>query len=168
MKGVDALIATVFIIMISIVGIAIVLESSQPSVGRVQEISLMKEGKSVLTQIDNAVREVSQEGEGSTRTLQLSISGGSYFIDGENDVVIFFMDSTSQIVGEGISQKENNVNVFGGKKSVYMNISYTNINIINEERFGKGYRTLTIRNNGYNTQTKNRRYIYHKLLYNRL
>ena len=123
MKGVDALIATVFIIMISIVGIAIVLESSQPSVGRTQEIGLLKEGKSILTQIDNAVRDVAQEGEGSTRVLRLSVSDGSYFIDIDKNAVIFSMDSRSQIIGTGISKTEENVNMFGGLNMIFLNIS---------------------------------------------
>jgi len=149
MKGVDALIATVFIIMISIVGIAIVLESSQPSVGRTQEIGLLKEGKSILTQIDNAVRDVAQEGEGSTRVLRLSVSDGSYFIDIDKNAVIFSMDSRSQIIGTGISKTEENVNMFGGLNMIFLNISYTNINVTGGGRFGRGYHALTIKNNGY-------------------
>ena len=60
MKGVEPLIAAIFIIIISIAGIAIVLESSQPSVQRLQEISLLEEAKKILTQIDNAVRAVGE------------------------------------------------------------------------------------------------------------
>ena len=95
MKGVEPLIAAVFIIIISIAGIAIVLESSQPSVSRLQEISLLEEAKKILTQIDNALRTVGEEGEGSTRVLQLSVSGGNYVIDTDKDVVTFSMNSKS-------------------------------------------------------------------------
>lgn len=151
MRGVDALIATVFIILISIVGIAIVLESSQPSVGRLQEISLFDEAKNILAQIDNAVRDVSQEGEGSTRVLQISVSGGSYFIDTDKDAVIFSMDSRSQIVGVGVSKTEGNINMFGELNKVFLNISYSNINVTDGGRFGRGYHSLTIRNNGYDS-----------------
>jgi hypothetical protein len=149
MKGVEPLIAAVFIIIISIAGIAIVLESSQPSIGRLKEISLLEEAKKILTQVDNAVRSVGEEGEGSTRVLQLSVSDGSYFIDTDKDAVIFYMDSRSQIVGIGVSKTEENINMLGGKNSVFLNVSYSNINITGGGRFGKGYHSIIIRNNGY-------------------
>lgn len=149
MKGIDTLMAAVFIILISIAGIAIVLETSQPSVGRLEEISLMKEGKDILTQIDNAVRDVAQQGEGSTRVLTLSVSGGEYFIDSEKEATVFYMISHSQIIGVGISKTEGSINMFGEPNRVLLNISYSNINITEGGRFGKGYHNLFIRNNGY-------------------
>ncbi|OGI11728.1 hypothetical protein A3K64_00345 [Candidatus Micrarchaeota archaeon RBG_16_36_9] len=149
MKGVEPLIAAIFIIMISIAGAIIVLQSSQPSVDRLKEISLFEESKKVLTQIDNAVRTVSEEGEGSTRVLQLSVSGGSYFVDTDRDAVVFSMDSRSQIVGIGVSNSEGNVNMFGEQNQVLLNISYSNINVTGGGNFGKGYHSLIIRNNGY-------------------
>jgi len=149
MKGFEPLIAAVFIILISIVGIAIVLEYSQPSVGRLEEISLMKESQDILTRIDNAVRDVSQQGVGSTRVLQISVSGGNYVIDIDKEAVIFSMDSISQIIGFGVSKTEGNINMFGDLNRVYLNISYSNINVTSGGSFGRGYHNLFIRNNGY-------------------
>lgn len=149
MKGVEPLIAAIFIMLISIAGIVIVLESSQPSVDRLKEISLFDESKKILSQIDDAVRTVSEEGEGSTRVLQLSVSGGNYFIDTEKDAVVFSMDSRSQIVGVGVSTSEGNVNMFGEPGQVLLNISYSSINVTGGGSFGKGYHSLIIRNNGY-------------------
>ncbi len=149
MKGLEPLIAAIFIILISVIGIAIVLESSQTSTERLQEISLMKEGKNILTQIDNAIRDVAQQGEGSTRALTISVSGGNYFIDTENEAIEFSMDSKSQIIGVGVSKTEGNVNMFGELDRILLNVTYSNINITGGGRFGKGYHNLIIRNNGY-------------------
>ncbi|NIO44539.1 MAG: hypothetical protein GTN36_03230 [Candidatus Aenigmarchaeota archaeon] len=149
MKGIDTLMAAVFIILISVAGIAIVLETSQPSVGRLEEISLMKESKNILTKIDDAVKDVAQQGEGSTRVLTFSVGGGEYFIDAEKEALIFFMTSRSQIIGVGISTTEGNINMFGEPNRVLLNISYSKINVTEGGRFGKGYRNLFIRNNGY-------------------
>ncbi|NIM47260.1 MAG: hypothetical protein GTN40_03835 [Candidatus Aenigmarchaeota archaeon] len=149
MKGIDTLIAAVFIILISIVGIIIVLETSQSSIGRLEEISLMEEGRDILTQIDNAVRDVAQQGEGSSRVLTISVSGGNYFIDTENEAVVFSMSSHSQILGVGISKTEGNINMFGEINRVFLNISHSNVNITEGGRFGRGYHNLFIRNNGY-------------------
>jgi hypothetical protein len=149
MKGIDTLMAAVFIILISVIGIAIVLETSQPSVGRLQEISLFQEAQKILTNVDNAVRAVSQEGEGSTRVLQVSVSGGSYVIDTNREAIIFSMDSISQIIGVGVSKTEGNINMFGELNRVFLNVSYSNVNVTGGGIFGKGYHNLIIRNNGY-------------------
>lgn len=149
MKGVEPLIAAIFIILISVAGIVVVLESSQPSVDRLKEISLFEESKKILTQIDNAVKAVTEEGEGSTRVLQFSVSGGNYIIDTNKDAVVFSMDSRSQIVGVGISKSEGSINMLGESNEVLLNISYSNINVTGGGSFGKGYHSLIIRNNGY-------------------
>ncbi len=149
MKGVEPLIAAIFIIIISITGIAIVLESSQPSVSRLQEISLLEEAKKILTQIDNSVRTVGEEGEGSTRVLQLSVSDGNYMIDIDKDSVSFSMNSKSQVVGRGVTQVEGNVRIYGGLNQILMNVSYSTVNITGGGSFGRGFHSLIIRNDGY-------------------
>ncbi len=149
MKGIEPLIAAVFIILISVIGIVLVLEFSQPSIGKLEEISLFKEAKDILTQIDNTVRDVAQQGEGSARVLTISVGGGNYFIDTDKEAVIFSMESKSQIIGVGISKTEGNINMFGELNTVLLNISYSIINITEGGSFGKGYHSLIIRNNGY-------------------
>ncbi len=149
MKGVEPIIAAILIIMISIAGIIIVLEASQGSVGKLTEIGLFEEAKKILTSIDDAVRSVSQEGEGSSRILHLSVSGGKYYIDVDSDIVNFSMESRSQIVGIGVAKTEGYINVLGEEGRVLLSVSYTNVNITGGGSFGKGYRNLAIRNEGY-------------------
>ena len=158
MKAISEILAAVLVILISMVCVALVLEFSSPSLGRLKEVSLFQEGQKILTDINNAVRAVTQEGSGSTRVLQLSISGGEYFIDTENNAVIFSMESRAQIIGIGLSKTEGGINMYGELNMVYLNISYNNIDVTGNETFGKGYHNLIIRNNGYN-QTSNKQII---------
>jgi hypothetical protein len=65
MKGVDALIASVLIILISITAIFIALQYGRPSTDKAKEILLMQEGKGNLVSIDGAVNDVITEGENS-------------------------------------------------------------------------------------------------------
>jgi hypothetical protein len=154
MKGIDQIIAVVLIILISIVGMGIVLEYSSPSVNRLREINLFQESQRVLTEIDNAVKDVSQQGEGAARVLQLSISGGEYLIDTEKDSVVYSMESRAQLIGIGISKSQGSINMYGELNEVLLNISYLSIDVTGGGRFGSGYHTLTIRNNGYNQTTQ--------------
>jgi len=154
MKGVDALIATVLILIISITAIFLALQLGGPSTQRTKEILLMQEGKNTLSSIDNSVKAVLTEGEGSTRVLRFSVSGGYYKIDNSTSSITFSMESFAQIIAEGTSKIEDGINFTGEAGMVYLNLSYDNIQVTGEAEFGRGYHTLTIRNNGYNTTTQ--------------
>jgi len=155
MKGIDTLIASAVIIIISISAVFLALELSRPSTERTQEILLMQEGENTLSSIDNAVRTVLSEGEGSIRVLKFSITGGNYKIDNQTDAVTFSMDSKAQIVSFGVSKTENGINITGGAGIIYLNLSYENfIDVKGSDEFGRGYHSLTIRNDGYNSTTQ--------------
>jgi hypothetical protein len=154
MKGVDTLIATVLILIISITAIFLALQLGGPSTQRTKEILLMQEGKNTLSSIDNSVKAVLTEGEGSTRVLRFSVSGGNYKIDNTTSSITFSMDSFAQIIAEGTSKIEDGINFTGEAGMVYLNLSYDNIQVTGEAEFGRGYHTLTIRNNGYNSTTQ--------------
>jgi hypothetical protein len=154
MKGVDALIAMVLIIAISITAIFIALQSSNPSTSRAKEVLLLQEGKDNLITIDGAVKNVIGEGEGSTRVINLAISGGSYDVDNSTSSVVFSMESRAQIVGDGVSKIEDGINITGASGRVYLNLSYDSVNIVDSRSFGKGRRAITIRNEGYDAISK--------------
>lgn len=150
MKGVDVLIASVLILIISITAVFFALQLGGPSTQRTKEILLMQEGKNNLVSIDNVIKNVLAEGEGSTRVLRFSISGGYYKIDNSTNSLIFSMESAGQIIAEGASKIEDEINFTGKAGIIYLNLSYDNVQIVGKDEFGRGYHTLTIRNIGYN------------------
>jgi hypothetical protein len=154
MKGADVLIASVLILIISITAIFLALQLGGPSTQRTKEALLMQEGKNTLVAIDNVIKNVLTEGEGSVRVLRFSISGGYYKIDNSTNSVLFSMESRAQIIAEGISKIEDGINFTGTSGIIYLNLSYDNIMVVGEGEFGRGYHTLTIRNNGYNVTTQ--------------
>jgi hypothetical protein len=154
MKGVDVLIASVLILIISIAAMFFALQLGGPSTQRTKEILLMQEGKNTLVSIDNSVKNVLTEGEGSTRVLRFSISGGYYKVDNSTNSLIFSMESSGQIIAEGSSKLEDGINFTGKVGMIYLNLTYDNIQIVGKDEFGRGYHTLTIRNNGYNITTQ--------------
>jgi hypothetical protein len=150
MKGIEPIIAAVLLIAISVAGIAIVLENGRTSVSRLNELSLYNEAKDSLGQIESAINAVASEGQGSTRVLRLSISDGEYSVDAESDTISFYMDSPSQLVGDGVVKTEDGIEIIGMKRSLAMKISYTGLDITGDYRFGAGHRNVVIKNNGYN------------------
>lgn len=151
MKGIHPLIGAVLVIVISASAIIIALYLGSPATNRTQEALLLQEGKNILTSIDGYIKDVSNQGEDSSRSLSLSVTGGNYFIDVEKETIIFLMESKSQIIGIGVSKLENNINITGEIGKIYLNVSYINIDITDGGSFGRGTHTLVIKNNGYNS-----------------
>jgi hypothetical protein len=149
MKGVEPIIAAVLIIAISVAGIAIVLEYGRNSVSRLNEMSLYNEAKGVLDQTEDAINSVASEGEGSTRVLRLSISGGEYVVSSASDAITFTMESKSQLVGNGVTKNEDELEITGQRQTVVMKASYPELDIISDYSFGAGHRTIVVRNEGY-------------------
>jgi len=154
MKGVDVLIASVLILIISITSIFFALQLGGPSTQRTKEALIIQEGKNNLVSIDNSIKNVLSEGEGSTRVLRFSISGGYYKIDNSTNSVTFSTDSMAQIIAEGASKIEDGINFTGKGGMIFLNLSYDNIQVIGKDDFGRGYHMLTIKNNGYNDTTQ--------------
>lgn len=150
MKGMEPIIAAVILIAVSVAGIAIVMENGRASVSRLSEISLYNEGKDVIGQIDSAIEAVAIEGEGSTRVLGLTITSGDYDLDASSDTISFYMDSQSQLVGDGVVKAEDGIDIIGMKRAVTMKITYSKIDIIGGYEFGAGHRYVVIKNSGYN------------------
>ena len=149
MKGISVLVGATLIIVITISAIFIALNSGQPAVDRTREILVMQEGKGVLLDFDNAIKSVLSQGNMSARHLQFRIIEGFLVVDEDNDIISFSMESKAQIVGDGVSKIEEGINVTGGTGIIYLNLSYTNVDIINSFELGKGNREVTIRNEGY-------------------
>jgi hypothetical protein len=152
MKGVSVIIASIIVIIISLTAIFLALQLGTPGTDRAKEILLMQEGKNTLISIDNAVKSVSEEGQGSTRVLKISVTDGYYLIDTEKEAVIFSMDSFSQIIAVGVSKTENGINMIGEPSKVSLNLSYDNFNVTGGGGFGRGTHTLIIKNDGYENQ----------------
>jgi len=149
MKGVTIIIASAIVIAISITAAYLVLNLGSPGSDRLKEMMLMQEAKDTLRSIDSAVRSVSGEGQGSTRSLKLTITGGYYTVDAENETVVFVMDSFAQIIGIGVSKTEDGINMRGDPGKVCLNLTYTNFDITGGTEFGKGTHSLIVRNDGY-------------------
>jgi FlaG/FlaF family flagellin (archaellin) len=149
MKGVEPIIAVVLIIAISIAGVVFVFNYTRPSVSKMSDINVFNQAKSVLKQIDSNLVNVLEEGEGSTRVLHLSIGGGNYLIDGVSDSLNFSMESSSDLVGEGVSSTDGNLDIRGEKNKVFIIRVYTTVNITSDGSFSAGNHNIVIRNDGY-------------------
>lgn len=151
MKGVSVIVASTLIIVISITVVYMALRLGNPAINRSNEILNMESGKQNLVRIDNAIKTVVGEGEGSSRSLRISVSGGSYRIDQESELIVFEMETFSQIVGDGVTKIEDGINITAEPGRIYLTLFLDDYNITGSAEFGDGSYNVIVRNNGYDT-----------------
>lgn len=124
---------TVIYTLIAIVTITAVLAIAQPRIEEMQDKALIEQSAGVLSKIDNTLISLAQEGVGNKRVLELGVKDGTFKIDGENNQIIFEMDSSYMY-------SEPGANIFNGKLLIHtrkkgdeffvnMTQSYLNYNI---------------------------------------
>lgn len=84
-------IETVIYTLIAFVMIGLVLSYARPKIQEIQDQALIKQSTDMLKQIDSTL--LSMGSAGNQRILEISIKKGSLKIDGENNIIIFEMES---------------------------------------------------------------------------
>ncbi len=153
MKGVEPLIGAILVIAIMISTIMIAIQLSTPGIDRAEEILILQEGKSSLISIDNKIKEVVLEGNGSSRILPLQVTDGGYSIFPDKDGIYFVMESKAQIIGVGVSKIEDGINITGYQNKIDLFIGYDDIDIRTGGIFGRGNYNLFIKNLGFDLTT---------------
>ena len=83
MKGIGPFIAFVLVVAISVAGIVLVMRMGTPLLEKTEDFSKYSEAKNIMNQINSAIKEVSYEGEGSSRRLNILSSGLDSLFHGE-------------------------------------------------------------------------------------
>jgi len=146
MKGISPLVGFVLVIAISVSAIAIAMNVGNPAIERSQEILIYNEGINNLKLIDSAINEVMQEGDGSSRKVNLKVTDGIYNVySGE---ISFTMTTNQGIVADGVEKEEDGVNIEADNGEILMYIDYSfSINGDNEYYSGS-HEVFVINENG--------------------
>lgn len=145
MRGISELIGFALVILIMISSIMIATNIGLPAMERMKSQMSFREAKIVLSNIDSNIRYVASEPKGS-RSIDISASG-EYFLDGENDKIMFRGPQMNQTERGEYTQSNLIINSTGDY--VYVWIEYENIDIIGQGAFGNGkLYTLSISGNG--------------------
>ena len=145
MKGVSVLVAAVLVIAISIAAITIALNVGNPAIAKSKEVLLFNEGKENLLIIDNAINQVLQEGDGSSRKISLQVADGKYTIG--NGYIEFVMDTPNQIIGEDVSRTEDILEIEEYEGEIYVWVDY-DFDFVEEKILYSGTHQLIISNQG--------------------
>ncbi len=151
-KGLSPFISAALIILIGIFVISLVLMAINPTLNKARDTVVVNEAIQNLRLIDQTIREVVSEGEGSKRTVSLSVSNGVYKVDPNSDSMNFSY-RTSSAVPLGIYGAKDNINLTQRGRNMNIFVHYTNIDLRGSGHFPAGDNKVIIIYNGTNSIT---------------
>jgi len=136
-KSAQVWVETVLYTLIAFTIIGMVLNYVKPEIEKFQDKSVIKQSITLMSDLDSKISEVSKNGEGNKRIIELSIKKGSLRIEGVNDSLVLDIDSTYLYTEPGEKYSEQGIEITtlergGGNKitllknySETLNITYS-------------------------------------------
>ncbi|MBL7206330.1 MAG: hypothetical protein ISS36_01885 [Candidatus Aenigmarchaeota archaeon] len=111
MKGI-ALISGIIFLAIIIIAITMVYNLSIPITQKMHTATNIEKMKTVFLDLDDTIRTVSLEGNGSRRTKAIRIDEGKVIVDSENNLIYYKTDTDAKIISPRTMQTIGNL-IFG-------------------------------------------------------
>ncbi len=108
-KGINPLVSAVFILVISMAGIALVMNIGMPAIDRAQENALYDEARRNMGTLDETLDTVKYGGEGTSRTVSIDVGGGEYIVDNTDDTVKFRYDMDTDFLPPEMCLSRGNI-----------------------------------------------------------
>lgn len=109
MKGISEIATLALYTGITVASIAVVLSTAVPALEDQQDASQIRDAQDFMRDLDSSAQEIVSEGQGSTRTLDLSFGRGNIEFNAENDTVTYSLQTDAEVVSPQTSVKRGNV-----------------------------------------------------------
>jgi hypothetical protein len=135
MKGLNEYVTLAALMAISISVLIISLEFVKPLIEKSRDNFIVNEAISNIQRITETINQISSEGEGSRRILELRVTDGKYFFDEASDTLNFTYILNSDLSFSGF---KNGVNITTENKVVKMFSKVDNVDFLNSYSISKG------------------------------
>lgn len=149
-KAISPFISAALIILISITAIFFTLTVLNPVVDKSKDSAVINEALQNLQLIDNNIREVASESEGSKRTISLKVTEGTYKVDQNINYMNFTYNIKSDL---NLTGQRDNIHITRSGNDLNLFIHYTNLQLQSSDHFTKGENSVVILHNGTNPTT---------------
>lgn len=116
-------IETVIYTLIAFVMIGLILSFAKPKIEELQDQAILQQSTDMMKEIDSTISTLGSAG--NQRILEIGIKEGELKIDGENNKIIFQMDSQAVYSEPGKIIKDGNVEVVTTTKTSYSTVTLT-------------------------------------------
>ncbi len=110
-KKAQVWIETVTYTLIAFVMIGLVLSFAKPKIEELQDKTIIEQSIKVLKEIDSTILEISEEGIGNKRKIELGVRKGTFYINSSEDKIIFELKGRNMFSEPGESYEEGVLNI---------------------------------------------------------
>ena len=129
-------ISTVLSLTLGIVAISLILASAIPLVGKIKDRNTVIQTKEMLSQFEQTIQDVANEGPGSQRELSpVMISAGKLVVDSLNDELSWTMETDAEIqepnviIEEGVLQLQLTETNIEGRYVMEVKAPFTTVDL---------------------------------------
>lgn len=108
-KGVSEVVTAALYIGISVTAVYSALNVGLPAIENMQEASSIRKAESFMQRLDSNVQEVVSEGEGSTRTIEVSFDRGELYFENATDSLVYELETDAQVISPQSRRQSGNV-----------------------------------------------------------
>lgn len=148
-KGLSPFFSLILIIAISLAGIVLVLRVATPFVEKTEDYSRFTEAKGLMNRFNSAINEVSAEGNGSSRKIQATVSGGEYRVSAADDAITYELETKHELFSSGMSRAEGDLYVEFYNSTLRLILNSTTIDVTNDERWSRGFYEILVKSEGF-------------------
>ncbi len=152
-NAVHTIISSILIFAIIVVTVFATYFWGVPKIDETKDVMYIESMKANMRSIDNAIKTVSHEGNGSKRTVLIRVNKGRFETSDLDDSISYEIETPAKVV-------EPNINVYEGRllitattspRNQYLTrltLNYSGIDIRGNYSVGKGYYNVSIENPG--------------------
>jgi uncharacterized protein (UPF0333 family) len=108
---------TVLYTLIAFTIIGMVLTYIKPEIEKFQDKAIIKQSITLMSDIDSKIYDVVKNGEGNKRIMEISVKEGYLTIDGNNDSILFEIESIYPYTEPGEEYSEQGIEISTVEKS---------------------------------------------------
>jgi type II secretory pathway pseudopilin PulG len=112
-------IETVTYTLIAFVLIGLVLGFARPKIQEVQDQAVIGQAIQIMKDIDGIIQEISENGEGNKRKVELEIKKGELTINSSADILSFFIEGNHMYSEPNVTYNEGSVSILTLEKGKY-------------------------------------------------
>lgn len=149
-KALSPYVSAALVILVGIVATSLAVKVLTPAFNRARDSAVMNEAIHNLELIDEVIREITSEGEGSKRTIYLKVTEGTYRVDSNSDSINFTYRMRE---GLNVYGQRGRIRITRSGDQLKLFVEYTNLDLQGNDRFTRGVNPVVILHNGTNPLT---------------
>lgn len=108
-KGVSQVATAAMYVGVTVTAISVALSAGVPALQNLQDASSIRKAQSFMQELDSNIQEIISEGEGSTRTADVSFDRGQMYYNNDSGALVYELQTDASVISPQSTRQSGNV-----------------------------------------------------------